>query len=56
MRRTLRVEFPGAIYRAVDGGERCEDISVNDEPPGPGANRHFQGRPDDPAPFEARAG
>jgi len=29
MPRTLRVEYPGAVCRVMDRGDRREDISVN---------------------------
>jgi REP element-mobilizing transposase RayT len=30
MPRTMRVEYPGAIYHVMDRGDRREDIFVND--------------------------
>jgi hypothetical protein len=30
MPRTLRVEYPGAIYHVMDRGDRQEDIFVDD--------------------------
>src|SRR5205814_2507643 len=30
MPRTMRVEYPGAIYHIVDRGDRREDILIND--------------------------
>ena len=30
MPRTIRVEYPGAIYHVMDQGDRREDIFVND--------------------------
>jgi hypothetical protein len=46
MPRTMRVEYPGAIYHVMDWGDRREDIvpAAHQVDSSPGANWVFQGR------------